>query len=144
MPPAASAKVPVTVRIENAKRLALDELAARLGRDRSSLINEALDAYLAAQPWQLDRIAGGLRRADAGEFDDPDSSEGAHGVSFSWFLKCDFGILDQRLRRCRCRTRISSDNSAPHAEEAAKRPSRSMGRASWRILRDAAFRGSSG
>lgn len=77
MPPAASAKVPVTVRIEDAKRLALDELAARLGRDRSSLISEALDAYLAARSWQLDHIAGGLRQADAGEFAAPEEIDAA-------------------------------------------------------------------
>jgi RHH-type transcriptional regulator, rel operon repressor / antitoxin RelB len=77
MASAASARAPVTIRIEEAKRLALDELAARLGRDRSSLINEALDAYLAAQSWQLEHIIEGLRQADAGEFATPEEVDAA-------------------------------------------------------------------
>lgn len=62
------ARAPVTVRIEDRKRLALDELAQRLGRDRSWVINEALDAYLALQDWQLGHVAEGLRQAESGEF----------------------------------------------------------------------------
>ena len=58
----------VSVRLEPAKRDALDRLAKSLDRDRSYLINEAVDAYLAVHRWQIAHIEEGLRQADAGEF----------------------------------------------------------------------------
>ena len=58
----------VTVRLEAAKRAELDVLARTVSRDRSFLINEAIDAYLAVHRWQVSEIEEGLRQADAGEF----------------------------------------------------------------------------
>ena len=61
-------KEAVTVRLEPAKRAELDALARTVSRDRSFLINEAIDAYLAVHRWQIAEIEEGLRQAKAGEF----------------------------------------------------------------------------
>jgi len=58
----------VTVRLDPAKRAELDALARSVTRDRSFLINEAIDAYLAVHRWQVAEIADGLQQANAGEF----------------------------------------------------------------------------
>ena len=42
--------------------------AAALDRDRSYLLNEAIDAYLEVHQWQIRHIQEGIREADAGEF----------------------------------------------------------------------------
>jgi predicted transcriptional regulator len=62
------AKETVTFRIDADVRAALDRLAAALDRDRSYLINEAVEAYLDVHGWQIAHIEDGLRQADAGEF----------------------------------------------------------------------------
>lgn len=64
----ATTKEAVTVRLEAGKRAELDALARTVSRDRSFLINEAIDAYLAVHRWQVVEIEQGLRQADAGEF----------------------------------------------------------------------------
>jgi len=58
----------VTVRLDPAKRAELDALARSITRDRSFLINEAIDAYLAVHRWQVAEIEDGLQQANAGEF----------------------------------------------------------------------------
>lgn len=58
----------ITVRLDAEKRAALDTLAAATHRDRNHLINEALDAYLAAHRKQIAHIEEGLRQAEAGGF----------------------------------------------------------------------------
>lgn len=65
---AAMAKETVTFRTEADTRAALDRLASVLDRDRSYLINEAVEAFLSVHAWQIDHIAEGLRQAEAGEF----------------------------------------------------------------------------
>jgi len=62
------AREAITVRIDAEKRAALDALAGATDRDRSYLINEAIDAYLAVHRWQIAHIEEGLRQAEAGEF----------------------------------------------------------------------------
>jgi predicted transcriptional regulator len=56
----------ISFRIQAGTRAALDELAATLERDRSALINEALDAYLELHRWQVEHIARALADADSG------------------------------------------------------------------------------
>jgi RHH-type rel operon transcriptional repressor/antitoxin RelB len=58
----------VSLRLESEKRKELDAAASALGRDRSYIINKAIEAYLDVHRWQLDHIREGLRQADAGEF----------------------------------------------------------------------------
>ena len=49
-------KEPLSFRIEAAKRGAVDALAGALDRDRSAVINEAIDAYLELHHSQLEHI----------------------------------------------------------------------------------------
>ena len=65
---ASTSKEAITFRLDHAKRNALDELARAMSRDRSFLINEAIDAYLVVHRWHTAHIEEGLRQAEAGEF----------------------------------------------------------------------------
>ncbi len=58
----------ITFRIDPAKREALDALAQQMDRDRSYLLNQAVDLYLEVHRWQVEHITEGLRQADTGEF----------------------------------------------------------------------------
>jgi RHH-type rel operon transcriptional repressor/antitoxin RelB len=58
----------ISFRLESDKREALDAVASALDRDRTYIINEAIEAYLDIHRWQTDHIREGLRQADAGEF----------------------------------------------------------------------------
>lgn len=68
MMPAGTSKEAITVRLDHSKRTELDELARATSRDRSFLVNEAIDAYLVVHRWQIVHIQEGLRQAEAGEF----------------------------------------------------------------------------
>jgi predicted transcriptional regulator len=57
----------ISFRIEARKRAAVDELAAALDRDRSAIINEAIDAYLELHHWQVEHIKRALAEAEGGE-----------------------------------------------------------------------------
>ena len=61
-------KVTITVRVDSSKKKALDEIAAGQDRDRSYILNQAIEAYIETHRWQTVHIEEGLRQADAGEF----------------------------------------------------------------------------
>jgi predicted transcriptional regulator len=56
----------ISFRIEARKRAAVDALAAVLDRDRSAIINEAIDAYLELHQWQVEHIQRALAEAESG------------------------------------------------------------------------------
>jgi predicted transcriptional regulator len=58
----------ISFRVDEHKKIRLDALAAVQERDRSYIINEAIDSYLALMDWQLDHITVGIKQADQGEF----------------------------------------------------------------------------
>ena len=58
----------VTFRLDAKKRAELDAVAEALDRDRSYVLNEAVEAYLEVHRWHLAHIREGVRQADAGEF----------------------------------------------------------------------------
>jgi len=60
-------KESIGFRIESEKRVALDQLAQTMRRDRSTLINEAINAYLELHHWQVELITKRLAAANAGE-----------------------------------------------------------------------------
>jgi len=62
------AKASMTVRVEERTRKTLDKIAATMDRDRSYVVNEAIDSYIELHQWQVKRIKEGLRQARAGEF----------------------------------------------------------------------------
>jgi len=49
-------------------REALDGIATALERDRTYVVNQALEAYVEVHQWQIEHIRQGLREADAGNF----------------------------------------------------------------------------
>ncbi len=59
---------PFTVRLDPEILDALDQLAVRTERSRSWLISKAVEDYVQLNAWQLEKIATGLKEADAGEF----------------------------------------------------------------------------
>jgi predicted transcriptional regulator len=58
----------VTFRLEEDKIDTLDALAASMHRDRSFLLNEAVENYLDLKQWQIAQIRVALAEADAGQF----------------------------------------------------------------------------
>ncbi|MCE5307845.1 MAG: ribbon-helix-helix protein, CopG family [Acidobacteriales bacterium] len=58
----------MTVRVGEETRAALDAIAAALDRDRSYIVNEALDAYIEMHQWQIEHIQRGLADARTGRF----------------------------------------------------------------------------
>ena len=61
-------KQTVSFRLDTRKKATLDKLAEHMDRDRTYILNEAIDAYLDLQKWQLEHIREGLRQTEAGEF----------------------------------------------------------------------------
>jgi predicted transcriptional regulator len=61
-------KETISIRIDQEKRAALDTIADGLDRDRSHVINEAIDAYLEVHQWQIEQIQKAVAEADAGKF----------------------------------------------------------------------------
>jgi predicted transcriptional regulator len=61
-------KETISLRIEQEKRVALDAIASGLDRDRSYIINEAIDTYLELHQWQVEQIQKAVAEADAGKF----------------------------------------------------------------------------
>jgi predicted transcriptional regulator len=57
----------VTFRAPGDKIKALDSLAALQQRDRSFILNEAVDQYLSLNDYHVALINEGIRQADAGE-----------------------------------------------------------------------------
>ncbi|MBB5518832.1 CopG family ribbon-helix-helix protein [Amphiplicatus metriothermophilus] len=60
----------ITFRTDPERRAALDRLAGLMERDRTYVLNAAIDAYLDLFDWQKRRIAAGLDAARRGDFAD--------------------------------------------------------------------------
>jgi predicted transcriptional regulator len=61
-------KVNVTCRIAGDRVALLDKLGAHYDRDRSYLVNQAVEGFLAMHEWQITEIEKALKEADAGDF----------------------------------------------------------------------------
>jgi len=61
-------KETMTVRVAPKTKEALDNIAARLDRDRSYIVNEAIANYLDLHRRQIEQIKKGLRQLDRGEY----------------------------------------------------------------------------
>lgn len=60
----------VSFRTDSKKVEALDALAASQERDRSYLLNQAIDSYLELQQYHIELIEKGVQQADAGDLVD--------------------------------------------------------------------------
>jgi predicted transcriptional regulator len=58
----------VTFRLDDEKVAFLDQLATTMDRDRSYLINEAVENYIDLHHWQIGEIRKAIAEADAGDF----------------------------------------------------------------------------
>ncbi|MAF94779.1 MAG: CopG family transcriptional regulator [Rhodospirillaceae bacterium] len=57
----------LSVRVDPKKARAIDKLARATDRPRSWHLEQALDAYLEAQAWQVERVQEGLAELGAGK-----------------------------------------------------------------------------
>jgi predicted transcriptional regulator len=73
----------ISFRLDAKKRQALDALAQVQDRDRTYVLNEAIDAYLDVHQWQLEHIQEGIRQADTGDF----AGDAAVAAAFSRWRK---------------------------------------------------------
>lgn len=58
----------ITFRIDSHKRDALDVIAKELDRDRSYILNSAIENYIEMYQWQIGEINLAIAEADAGDF----------------------------------------------------------------------------
>jgi len=58
----------MTIRLEDAVRDRLDQLAEATQRSKSFLAAEAIRAFVETNEWQIGEIRAALREADAGDF----------------------------------------------------------------------------
>jgi len=65
-------KQTITFRADSRKVKELDRLARSLDRDRSYLLNEAVEQYLSVHEYHLEQIEEGLAEARAGKLVDYD------------------------------------------------------------------------
>jgi predicted transcriptional regulator len=64
----AMSKETLTFRTDSKKKEALDAIAESLDRDRSYVLNEAIDSYLEVHQWQMDQIKQAVKEAERGDF----------------------------------------------------------------------------
>jgi RHH-type transcriptional regulator, rel operon repressor / antitoxin RelB len=67
----------VTFRIDEDKLEFLDQLAKSQDRDRSHLINQAVENYLEVKRWHIEQIEKAVAEADAGNFASPEEVRAA-------------------------------------------------------------------
>jgi len=58
----------ITFRTGDDQRKQLDSIAVSMDRDRSYIINQAIDNYLEVYRWQVEHIEEGLKQVERGEF----------------------------------------------------------------------------
>ncbi len=61
-------KETISFRIESERREKLDTLARQLETDRSTLIDDAIRAYLEFNAWFIKEVESGLEEAEIGNF----------------------------------------------------------------------------
>ncbi len=59
--------VPISLRVSEQKAREIEALAKATDRPKAWLLEQALDAYLETQSWQVPRIEQGLAELDRGE-----------------------------------------------------------------------------
>jgi predicted transcriptional regulator len=58
----------LSTRVPREIKADLDQLAKSTGRNRATLVVEALRRFIEVEKWQLADIEAGIREADAGDF----------------------------------------------------------------------------
>ncbi len=78
-------KATMSFRTDEETKSRLDRLAGTRQRDRSFLINEAIEQYLELSDWQEAQIRAGIEEADRGEFA---TEEEVEAVFAKWRNAC--------------------------------------------------------
>ena len=73
------AKETITFRVDRHKREALDAIAKELDRDRSYLLNEAIENYIEMYKWQIEEINLAIAEADADDFANQEEVDAVFG-----------------------------------------------------------------
>ena len=60
----------ISMRVDDELVHQLDRLASCMGRSRTYVVSEAIQAYVREQAWQVQEIQDALREAEAGDFAD--------------------------------------------------------------------------
>lgn len=58
----------ISMRVDDELVHQLDLLASSMGRSRTYVVSEAIQAYVREQAWQVQEIRDALREAEAGDF----------------------------------------------------------------------------
>ena len=75
----ATAKETITFRVDHHKLAALDAIAKELDRDRSYLLNEAIENYIEMYKWQIEEINLAIAEADADDFANDEEVDAVFG-----------------------------------------------------------------
>lgn len=75
----------LSFRTENEKKQKLDAIAQQQNRDRSFVINQAIDYYLSLYDWQIEHITQGVAQAERQEFAEEEDVEAAFA---QWKKRC--------------------------------------------------------
>jgi predicted transcriptional regulator len=75
----------ITFRIDSSKKAVIDALAKGINRDRSYILNEAVNSYLEMYQWQIEEIQKSIAEADAGDFASDEEVKG----TFARFANAD-------------------------------------------------------
>ena len=78
-------KATLSFRTDEETKSRLDRLAGARRRDRSFLINEAIEQFLELSDWQEKQIRAGIEEADRGEFA---TEEEVEAVFAKWRNAC--------------------------------------------------------
>jgi predicted transcriptional regulator len=82
--PGDSPTEPITVRTPRATITGIDALATVMDRSRNYIVNQALQQYLDANAWQVERIEAGLAAARAGDVRPADDVFNAIAARHGW------------------------------------------------------------
>ncbi|MBP7000877.1 CopG family ribbon-helix-helix protein [Amaricoccus sp.] len=80
--PRHAATEPITIR--TAKVPEIDALARAMDRSRNYIVNQAIEQYLEANAWQMERIAAGIESARAGEVQPADEVFAGIAAKHGW------------------------------------------------------------
>lgn len=69
----ASATAPITIRTAKDTVDAIDALAGSMDRSRNYVVNQAIEQYLQAHAWQVERIQAGVEAARSGRVQPADT-----------------------------------------------------------------------
>ncbi|HEY5105807.1 MAG TPA: ribbon-helix-helix protein, CopG family [Caulobacteraceae bacterium] len=81
---ALTATEPITVRATKDTVSRIDTLAAAMDRSRNYVVNQALQQYLAANGWQIDKIKEGIAAAREGRVRTAEEAFGAIAAKHGW------------------------------------------------------------